>query len=633
MIQNDNVDPIAAIEGWKANFGVSTTPSVASDLDTGLLALAEGQIIWANDADVLKVYDGSTWQSLQSTAPFGGTWDAVASAGKKITSVAEVEIEKSDAAMLFILDQNGDGGCLTLENAGTAGGSHTLVLDDGGTTWATFGTGGAKQVDITQSGVLDLADSSVLQFGTGDDITIQWDGTDLLIDGAAADTIIKIGATNNQDLIIYGDTATDLVTFDTSAELCTFNGFDLRVQDADILSFGDADDITIRWDATDLLIDGAAADTIIKIGATNNQDLIIYGDTATDLVTFDTSAELCHFNGFDLQLKDSDHLLFGDAAGGDMDIAWDGTDLLVEWGTTDTGAIKFGATATGDVYFYGATNTNYVQFNTDDSALKVTFEHFHLELQDASDLRFGDADDITIQWDGTDLLIDGAAADTIIKIGATNNQDLIIYGDTATDLITFDTSAELVHFNGFDLQLKDSDNLSFGDAKDVSVLWDGTDLLVEWVADDTGIIKFGATNAGDVAFYGSTNSKIATFDAGAGKMTLAGGYYIEPTAIADPGNAGAIAVTVSGYVPLVTAGAETRTMAAPTYIGQECNLYFKTDGPGDCVVTIATTVNQTGNNTLTFADEGDHILLQAVESGANKRWRVVANDGVALATV
>ncbi|MCE7938679.1 MAG: hypothetical protein DYG90_08885 [Chloroflexi bacterium CFX6] len=105
-----------------------------------------------------------------------------------------------------------------------------------------------------------------------------------------------------------------------------------------------------------------------------------------------------------------------------------------------------------------------------------------------------------------------------------------------------------------------------------------------------------------------------------------------PLAITDPGNAGALPVTKGGYVPLVTAGAETRTLAAPLFVGQEIHLYMKTDG-GDCVVTCATGVNQTGNNTLTFNDAGDSLFLRAIEVGSNKRWRVIHNDGVTLATV
>ena len=103
-------------------------------------------------------------------------------------------------------------------------------------------------------------------------------------------------------------------------------------------------------------------------------------------------------------------------------------------------------------------------------------------------------------------------------------------------------------------------------------------------------------------------------------------------AIADPGDAGAIPVTNGGYVPIVTAGAETRTLAAPTYIGQQLLIHMKTDG-GNCVITCATTVNETGNNTITFANTGEAVLLVAVEEGANLRWRCVMADGAALSTV
>jgi predicted RecA/RadA family phage recombinase len=102
--------------------------------------------------------------------------------------------------------------------------------------------------------------------------------------------------------------------------------------------------------------------------------------------------------------------------------------------------------------------------------------------------------------------------------------------------------------------------------------------------------------------------------------------------LADPGAAGAIPVTDSGHCDLVTTGAETRTLAAPTYLGQLLLVSLKTDG-GNCVITCATTVNQTGNNTITLDDAGDAILLVAKANGANKRWSVVSNDGCTLSTV
>lgn len=105
-----------------------------------------------------------------------------------------------------------------------------------------------------------------------------------------------------------------------------------------------------------------------------------------------------------------------------------------------------------------------------------------------------------------------------------------------------------------------------------------------------------------------------------------------PQTIADPGNAGAIAVTSSGSVDIVTAAAETRTLAAPSFRGQLLSISMKTDG-GDCVITCSTTVNQTGNNTITLNDAGDQVLLVAKRNGANLRWSVVANDGATLSTV
>lgn len=101
--------------------------------------------------------------------------------------------------------------------------------------------------------------------------------------------------------------------------------------------------------------------------------------------------------------------------------------------------------------------------------------------------------------------------------------------------------------------------------------------------------------------------------------------------IADPGDGEAIPVTGSGTVDLVTAGAETRTLADPTFQGQELVLNMLTDG-GDCVVTAASPINQAGNDTLTFAAVRDCIHLRAINTASGLEWTVVGNDGVALST-
>ncbi len=94
----------------------------------------------------------------------------------------------------------------------------------------------------------------------------------------------------------------------------------------------------------------------------------------------------------------------------------------------------------------------------------------------------------------------------------------------------------------------------------------------------------------------------------------------------------AIPVTRSGVCALTTAGAETRTLPIPAFVGQVLVLCLNVDG-GDCVVTVASAINQAGNNTITLNDIGDTVMLVGVLRSATRAWRLVVNDGATLATV
>ena len=105
---------------------------------------------------------------------------------------------------------------------------------------------------------------------------------------------------------------------------------------------------------------------------------------------------------------------------------------------------------------------------------------------------------------------------------------------------------------------------------------------------------------------------------------------IEPRQIADPGDTGTIDTGQSGFVRLVSGGAETRTLADPQWEGQTLDLVFITDG-GDCVVTASSPLNQAGNTIMTFADIGDHVRMVGFWNSTDGwEWRQVANDGAAL---
>jgi len=109
-------------------------------------------------------------------------------------------------------------------------------------------------------------------------------------------------------------------------------------------------------------------------------------------------------------------------------------------------------------------------------------------------------------------------------------------------------------------------------------------------------------------------------------------YPKVPVAIADPGAAGAIPVAKSGSVAITTAAAETRTIAIPGLAGITLALSLDVDG-GDCTITVAAPINQTGNNTIVLGDAGDTIVLTAVKKAGALVWRVLVNDGCALSTV
>ncbi len=96
--------------------------------------------------------------------------------------------------------------------------------------------------------------------------------------------------------------------------------------------------------------------------------------------------------------------------------------------------------------------------------------------------------------------------------------------------------------------------------------------------------------------------------------------------IADPGNAGAIPVTVSGVCNLTTGGAgETRTIANPTFLGQRIGLNLNVDGGGDCVVTFASGINVDGDTVVTLNDAGEYLEVSAVLIAAALRWREVSD--------
>jgi len=184
-----------------------------------------------------------------------------------------------------------------------------------------------------------------------------------------------------------------------------------------------------------------------------------------------------------------------------------------------------------------------------------------------------------------------------------------------------------------------------GDANDGLATATNTDEPVnaEFISEvQTGVwLIYVTPPAGDIATH--VSDATGAHAASAISLLDAGGYTAEvdvegaiaelythfANPITDPGDAGAIPVAESGTVAITTAGAETRSLAIPTFAGQRLTI-SEDVYVGDAVITAAAAINQAGNTIITLNGAGDTVELVGVQVGGVLVWRVVFNDGAAL---
>jgi hypothetical protein len=423
----------------------------------------EGRVYYDDSDNTLRLYDGSNWVNMDTAG--ASSLGSAYSAGAKIdadTTAVEIEVAdgSNNVALLIDHDENtNDNTALHITNASDSG--YSIHID--GTTSST---------DI-------YADN--------------WSITN-------AGLITYVGGENTGDMTHNG--ANYDIEFDVSADA-------LHFEDNAVLSIGGADnaagDFTFTYDATDLLIEAAAANDDWKMGATTNFDVTIYGGTATNYWKFDTddAALLMIFEGVDARFSDSDELQFGDSD--DITMAFDGSggDLDI------TGAgleIAFGASGDApDIYIHSETAGDNVFFDEDNS--EALFTDYDIQLDDSALLIFGTGDDWTVYSDTADTLeFDPGAAGDQLKIGTANTDavDLTWYSDISGAILFLDEESATVNLGANDTGL---DVVFFGDTASQKAWWDCSG--DEWF--------FGADAEGvDVTFYGDTASSYAKWDENSG---------------------------------------------------------------------------------------------------------------------
>ena len=184
-------------------------------------------------------------------------------------------------------------------------------------------------------------------------------------------------------------------------------------------------------------------------------------------------------------------------------------------------------------------------------------------FQDGGELSFGASDDVTMQWDGTNFIMAAAADDSLFEIGDSaetqKSFDLKWYGGTASgaSYLYFDASADLIYTTGVDFQFKDNDVLKFGTGNDVTITWDGTNLIVAAAADNS-VIEIGDSAATQLSFdvkvYGdaANGADYLLWDASASQLTVAGSAYIGGMTAGANGHGLALGVKTTASAPGTT---------------------------------------------------------------------------------
>lgn len=339
---------------------------------------------------------------------------------------------------------------------------------------------------------------------------------------------------------------------------------------------------------------------------TYTSDVYFHGATADYNCVWDASENT-------LELWDNVTLAIG--TGDDYTISHNGTTTTVAGNHTFSGIPTFST----DVLFDGTYDIAY-----DDNRYQLLFEdNAVLGLGGAHDA----AGDITLSYDGTDLLMEAAAADDLWKIGYTTNFDVAVYGDTNTDLAYFDTSAELLYFDGFDVRFNDGDFLKFGDDSDWTIDSSTTKILdiVPLTTDETSAVYIGADEAGaDLKVFGTTSGDALEWDASADYLHMVGDLALFTMAEAGAnqfkvdatgtvaGNA-IVLETTNGGIQILADGASNGDIAI------DCEDDMTLTAAGDLTLAVTGTISAGGsaitNQIVTVETDIDNEVLTADESG------------------
>ncbi len=493
----------------------------------------KGTLYYDLSEEKLKYRNASSWVAIEAGSS-GNSLDGAYNVGRSITvDVGTVTLTGTNAGDNVVL---------------------TLVQSDTGTT---------KGVVITNA-------------GTGNTIDIQGQASSNDIEGT--DDSWGISSIGTFTGVIGTWTGDQTWTGATANILIDVSDDELLIEDDAQLSFGDAADVTLTWNATNLLIE-AATDNVgqIQLGATNAMDLKIVGSTTSDIALFDANPGILLLDSYPIALGDGDAIFFGDTLGtGDFSIV-DTSDKWVFDAVVDgTGEIEFGNDADDlPMKWYTDTTGDWVYFNDDE----VEFEDCVLQMMDATQIQFGDGDDFAIHsTTAKQLQFSPAAAsdDYEVLFGVDQSGvDIKAFGATTGEYFLWDASADTLEIVGGNMTVTTSDaeadqfkvNATGATSDAVAINFETTDGKILLNAD-------GATG-GDIELNSADDIILTT----AGKLTITNteavtisGGFVPDTVVVPDGAAYTVLANNAGQTHIVIGQTSDLVMDLPA---EADDLYYK----------------------------------------------------------
>jgi len=456
-----------------------------------------------------------------------------------------------------------------------------IIVDNNLTVGGTLTMSGALA-----PGSIALGDGEELSFGDGPDYTISTAGST----GA-----LILASTNANDAINIGD----------GSVLCDFRIDNATVAGADVWFDASADSNNGTWyfGGNDLGV-----------------DVVFYGGTSGDNITFDMSADRMEFEDISLTMMDSTTLLFGDGASGagDFSMSSTGANLYIREIASAGKGVEVGVNGKGlDFKCFGETSSAFMEWTQASDAL--IFDLADINMGDGDKVTFGDGKDLDISASGTTITQTILAGSTMIiadadnsstsltfGITGTNGLDVIFQSGTASDDITFDAANKTLTFTdcstvfGFD-----NNTVAY------TTVVDSGDFLTLSATDNSAarlVLGTTGTNGMDIVFNTSITGVNSTFLAGANPSWTFG------TSVGAGLDVVFQSVNVSTMVKF-DAGAETWTFGATA--GNGIDVVF------DSVVTGASVTFDAGASSWTFGTSvatGIDVIFQGSATGATLTW-------------